>query len=192
MMENREEIPDQVDGDRLSEATLLDAIEGIARMTKKAYGYQHLSTIGSVLRERFPDYSPMHYGYKKLLDLIEAHPERFIIKHSAPAHKGKSHIWVRLATEPKRKEGYENQDDTPPPVKPKPRLMTTGEFDRLCLWLSDAGMPDKCDGSLRKTRQWLRRREFLSLKANVNLLRKLGGYCDCEVLYNVSGEWSVD
>lgn len=64
----------------ISEAILLDEIERIIRVTKKAYGYQHLSTIGQRLRDAFPNYEPKHYGYKKLLHLIEAHPERFKIK----------------------------------------------------------------------------------------------------------------
>ena len=151
----------------ISEAILLDEIERIVRMTKKAYGYQHLSTIGQRLRNAFPIYDPKHYGYKKLLHLIEAHPERFKIKWSAPAHKGRSHVWVRLSTEPKRKEGYadSNAEEMSTP-KPKPRLMTAKEFDKLCDWLMgekgcnfrpDPKNPDElkwnCDGTLRKTRQ---------------------------------------
>jgi len=62
----------------------------------------------------------------------------------------------------------------------------------LCQWLSDAGVLDRCDGSLRKTRQWLRQRDFLSLEANSKLIRKLGGHCDCEVLFNVAGNWPYD
>lgn len=180
------------DNDLISESKLLDEIESIVRMTTKAYGYQHLSTIGNKLRETYPSFSPTHYGYKKLLNLIEAHPERFKIKWSAPAHKGRSHVWVRLATEPKRKEGYGNTKKPSQTIKPKPRLMTAKEFDHLCLWLSEAGIVDKCDGSLRKTRQWLKRRAFLNLNRNVNLIRELGGHCDCEVLFNVRGNWVED
>ncbi len=170
---------------------------------KRAYGYQHLSTIGSILRESYSDFSPAHYGYKKLLDIIEVHPERFKIKWSAPAHKGRSHVWGRLASEPKRKEGYANSAEIP--QSPKPRLMTTKEFTRLCEWLDgpkgchfrpDPNNPGEiiwnCDGSLRKTRQWLRRRDFLSLKGNVKLIRELGGFCDCEVVFNVRGNWPED
>lgn len=193
MTENMEETTERADDNGMSESTLLDEIERSIRMTKKAYGYQHLSAIGSYLRTQHPDFSPANYGCKNLLQLIERYPERFRIKWSAPAHKGRSHVWVRLATEPKRKEGYVNPDARPGlPVKPKPRLMTTKEFDRLCLWLSEGGMPDRCDSTLRKTRQWLRRRDFLNLNGNVKLLRKLGGHCDCEVLFNVSGNWPED
>jgi len=118
-----DEIPD-TENTPLTESDLLDVIEQIVRMTKKAYGYQHLSTIGSHLRTHHPDFSPTHYGYKNLLQLIERYPERFKVKWSAPAHKGHSHIWVRLATEPKRKEGYAETNPSPLPTKPKPRLMT--------------------------------------------------------------------
>lgn len=193
MTEKAEETTEPAIRSGVSEEALLDEIESCIRMTKKAYGYQHLSAIGSYLRTNHPDFSPANYGCKSLLQLLERYPERFRVKWSAPAHKGRSHVWVRLATEPKRKEGYVNPDGKPEPsVKPKPRLMTEKEFDRLCLWLSEAGMPDRCDNSLRKTRQWFRRRDFLSLNGNVKLLRKLGGYCDCEVLFNVSGNWPED
>jgi hypothetical protein len=83
--------------------------------------------------------------------------------------------------------------------------MTAKEFTRLCEWLdgpkgchfrpdpnSPGEMTWNCDGSLRKTRQWLRRRDFLSLDANLKLIRKLGGHCDCEVLFNVAGNWPPD
>jgi hypothetical protein len=176
----------------LNESELLDVIEQVIRMTKKAYGYQHLSAIGSYLRAHYPDFSPASYGCKNLLQLIERYPERFRIKWSAPAHKGRSHVWVRLATEPKRKEGYADTKKQAPAIQPKPRLMTTKEFDRLCLWLSEKGVVDKCDGSLRKTRQWLKRRDFLNLNRNINLVRELGGHCDCEVLFNVRGNWVED
>jgi hypothetical protein len=194
MTDNMEETTEQANDSKVSEAALLDEIERSIRMTKKAYGYQHLSAIGSYLRTHHPDFSPANYGCKNLLQLIERYPERFRIKWSAPAHKGRSHIWVRLATEPKRKEGYINPDTRPEPtpVKPKPRLMTAKELDRLCLWLSEAGMPDRCDSTLHKTRQWLRRRDFLNLNRNVKLIRELGGHCDCEVLFNVSGNWPED
>jgi hypothetical protein len=190
-MTTHPEIPD-VSDNALSETDLLDIIEQVVRMTKKAYGYQHLSTIGSYLHTNYPDFSPAHYGCKNLLQLIERYPERFKVKWSAPAHKGRSHVWIRLATEPKLKEGYAETISTPPPSKPKPRLMTGKEFNRLCQWLNETGAADRCDGSLRKTRWWLRRRDFLSLEANSKLIRKLGGHCDCEVLFNLAGNWPYD
>ena len=190
----------QTSTNTVDEGELIDEIERIVRQTKKAYGYQHLSAIGTGLRVRYPDFSPKQYGYKKLLDLIEAHPDRFKIKWSAPAHKGKSYVWVRLATEPKRKKGYAMPSVDKAKPKQKPRLMTAQEFARLCEWLegpkgcyfrTDPNSPDgmtwTCDGSLRKTKQWLRRRPFLSIDGNVRQIRQLGGYCDCEVLFNAVG-----
>lgn len=188
----------------ISEAVLLDEIERIIRMSDKPYGYQHLSTIGQGLRDTFPDYDPEHYGYKNLRMLVEAHPERFKI-----SHRGRAQFWVRLSTEPKRKEGYAVSDTKKvASPKPKPRLMNAKEFDRLYEWLSSPkgvnlrfnpaypddidGIITSCDGTLRKTRLWLKRRDFLALKANVKLIKQLGGHCDCEVLFNVVEHWSHD
>ena len=168
-----------------TEAEVLDAIEQSVRATTKAYGYQHLGMIGAHLKAQWSAFIPSDYGCKTLLQLIERYPERFKVKWSAPAHKGRSHVWIRLAAEPKRKEGYGGATPNPLP-KPKPRLMTAKEFDRLCEWLDTQ---PGCDGSLRKTRQWLRRRDFLSLEGNTKLLKRMGGHCDCEVLMNVMGNW---
>ncbi len=88
------------------EKIILDIIEKVIRATTKSYGYQHLSMIGSYLRKHYPDFTPSDYGCRNLLQFIERHPERFKVKWSAPAHRGASHVWVRLSTEPKRKEGY--------------------------------------------------------------------------------------
>lgn len=171
-----------------TEADVLDAIEQSVRMTTKAYGYQHLGVIGTHLKAKWSTFNPSHYGCKTLLQLIERYPERFKVNGSAPAHKGRSHVWIRLAAEPKRKAGYEDKP-TPPP-KPKPRLMTVKEFDRLCESLDEWLSVHQCDGALRKTRQWLRRRDFLSLEGNAKRLKQLGGHCDCEVLTNVVGNWT--
>lgn len=82
MTERVEKTRDQTEAGGINERVLLDEIERIIRMTNKAYGYQHLSTIGSTLGERYPDFHPKHLGYKNLLGLIEAHPERFKSKMS--------------------------------------------------------------------------------------------------------------
>jgi hypothetical protein len=94
-----------------SEADVLDAIEKVIRATTKAYGWRHLGDIGSYLHKAFADFNPAAYGCKGLLQLIEKHPERFKVKWSAPSKKGASHVWVRLAAEPKRKEGYAGSGD---------------------------------------------------------------------------------
>jgi hypothetical protein len=170
----------------LEEADLLDAIEAVVRMTDKAYGYQHLATIGSYLHTTYPGFAPKQYGAKKLLDIVERYPERFRVKRSG------SHVWVRLAAEPKRKEGYADPIKKKQPPTEKPRLMTVQEYERLELWLHQKGVLDSCDGSMRRTRQWLRRRSFLSVKGNIKRLKESGGHCDCEVIYNVSHRWDVD
>jgi hypothetical protein len=85
---------------------LLIAIDAIIRTTHHAYGYRHLGELGQQLRERYPDLDWSKYGCKKLIDFLQKYPEIFRIKWSAPAHKGAGHVWVRLAKEPKRKEGY--------------------------------------------------------------------------------------
>jgi hypothetical protein len=82
MTERVEKTTDQTEAGGINERVLLDEIERIVRMTNKAYGYQHLSTIGSTLRDQYPDFHPMCFGYKNLLGLIEAHPECFKIKMS--------------------------------------------------------------------------------------------------------------
>lgn len=85
---------------------ILAVIEQVIRATTKAYGYRHLSDIGQHLRREYPDFHPADYGCKTLLQFVQSHPELFKVKWSAPSKKGASHVWVRLATEPKRKEGY--------------------------------------------------------------------------------------
>jgi hypothetical protein len=171
-----------------SETEVLDAIEHSVRTTTQAEGYQPLSTIGSHLKAQWNASTPSDYGCKTLLQLIERYPERFNVKGSVPAHQGRSHVWIRLAAEPKRKEG--GGDKPTPPTKPTPRLMMVKEFDRLCESLGEWLEVHPCNGSLRKTRQWLRRRDFLSLEGNTKRLKQLGGYCDCEVLLNVAGNWT--
>jgi hypothetical protein len=89
-----------------TEDEVLAAIETVIRATTKAYGWRHLGDIGQYLHKAFADFDPATLGCKSLLQLIEKHPNRFKVKWSAPSHKGASHVWVRLATEPKRKEGY--------------------------------------------------------------------------------------
>jgi hypothetical protein len=89
-----------------AEEDILAAIETVIRATTKAYGWRHLGDIGQYLHRANADFEPATFGSKNLLQFIEKHPERFKVKWSAPSHKGASHVWVRLAAEPKRKEGY--------------------------------------------------------------------------------------
>jgi len=88
----------------------------------------------------------------------------------------------------------------------KPRqTMTEAEFEALCVWLeSPAGcnfrqeIPGEsgsftwtCDGTLKLTRHWLGV-HGINEAAIIPELEERGGYCDCEVLFNVadaSREW---
>lgn len=48
-----------------------------------------------------------------------------------------------------------------------------------------------CDHTLKQTRAWLRAHKK-TLRENVRALEERGGYCDCEVLLNVSvSRWSA-
>jgi Protein of unknown function (DUF2695) len=79
------------------------------------------------------------------------------------------------------------------------KIMTEAEFDALCDWL---GGPEgcnftqkipgdiesitwTCDGTLKLTRQWMRA-HGIDESANIPELEECGGFCDCEVLFNVA------
>ena len=87
------------------EQGLLGAVDEIIRTTHHAYGWRHLGELGQQLRQRYSTLDWSVYGCKRLLDFLQKHPERYRLKWSAPSRKN-SAVWVRLATEPKRKEGY--------------------------------------------------------------------------------------
>jgi hypothetical protein len=53
--------------------------------------------------------------------------------------------------------------------------------NHLCARLSEQG----CDHTLRLTQEWLGERGVAKVKGVIDALRNQGGYCDCEVLYNV-------
>ena len=56
-------------------------------------------------------------------------------------------------------------------------------FDHL-----DAALEDACDHTLRHTLAFLRSRG-LDEERVVPWLAEYGGFCDCEVLFNVGSEW---
>jgi len=85
---------------------LLTLIETIIRSTHHAYGWRYLGELGQQLRQQYPTLHWSDYRCKKLIDFLQKYPALFKIKWSAPAHKGASHTWVRIAYEPKLKEGY--------------------------------------------------------------------------------------
>ncbi len=92
--------------ERPTEAALIATIERVIRSTHHAYGWRHLGELGQQIRQVYPALQWADYGCKKLLDFLQKYPALFKIKWSSPAHKGASHIWVRIAYEPKLKEGY--------------------------------------------------------------------------------------
>jgi len=78
-------------------------------------------------------------------------------------------------------------------------IMTEAEFDAMCDWL---GGPEgcnfqqqipgdiesitwTCDGTLKLTQQWMRT-HGVDEATNIPELEERGGYCDCEVLFNVT------
>jgi hypothetical protein len=83
--------------------------------------------------------------------------------------------------------------------KQQHKIMTQAQFDALCEWLGgpegcnfqsqipgDIGsITWTCDGTLKLTRHWMRAHE-IDEAANIPELEERGGYCDCEVLFNVT------
>jgi len=80
--------------------------------------------------------------------------------------------------------------------------MTKEQFESLCEYLEgpegcdfrqevpgdDDSTAWECDGTLRKTVQWM---EEHDIEPAVDLARivLLGGHCDCEVIFNVQGRY---
>lgn len=58
-----------------------------------------------------------------------------------------------------------------------------GLFDHL-----DRPNPDPCSHTHRETEEFLRSRG-LPVEPTLAWLRASGGYCDCEVIFNVDAEW---
>ena len=105
-LEKSQNPPPVVFEDLPEEAQMVKVIDAMIRTTHHSYGYRHLGELGQMLREKYADLDWTRYGCKTLREFLEKYPAIFRIKQSAPAHPGKSSTWVRLAYEPKRKEGY--------------------------------------------------------------------------------------
>ena len=83
--------------------------------------------------------------------------------------------------------------------KQQHKIMTEAQFDALCEWLGgpegcnfQPQIPGEiesitwtCDGTLKLTRHWMRA-HGIDEAANIPELEERGGYCDCEVLFNVT------
>jgi len=62
-----------------------------------------------------------------------------------------------------------------------------GDLKALFDWLDRPNCPP-CDHTLKETAEFLRSRN-LDVDKTVAWLRENGGYCDCEVIYNVEDEF---
>lgn len=58
-------------------------------------------------------------------------------------------------------------------------------FQALFDYLDDVAQEKDCDHSLRVTREFLSKRGVGNTEVVIKWLNDNGGYCDCEVLYNV-------
>ena len=88
-------------------------------------------------------------------------------------------------------------------IKGQTVLLTRAQVDVLCAWLDGAegcnfrkdGETDEilwgCDHTLRLTRQWLKQ-AGLGVEANIQMLNDCGGFCDCEIIFNVLQSWPED
>lgn len=58
-------------------------------------------------------------------------------------------------------------------------------FQNLFDLLDEALEKNTCDDSLKLTKQFLESQNIQNIKEVENWLKENGGFCDCEVLYNV-------
>lgn len=78
-----------------------------------------------------------------------------------------------------------------------PSIMTLAQFEKFCDWLAGPEAvnvrdnPDKpddvlftCDNDFTFTRQYLAKHR-LNIEDNIETFKNFGGYCDCEILWNV-------
>jgi hypothetical protein len=65
--------------------------------------------------------------------------------------------------------------------------ISSEELRALFDWL-DRPNPPPCDHSLRETRQFLESRQ-LPVEPTLAWLKEYGGFCDCEVIFNVTDKW---
>ena len=81
------------------------------------------------------------------------------------------------------------------------QLMTYQQVEALCEWLEGPeachfrphpkdsdDITWHCDHSLKLTKKWLQDHN-LDIEVNVEALQDCGGYCDCEVVFNVLQSW---
>jgi len=90
------------------------------------------------------------------------------------------------------------------------KMLTTKEFKELCAHLGTCGtykdifvkvngkhekaksFKMDCNHTLRHTVDWMRKKEIVEIRANIEKIYDLGGHCDCEVLLNVLDRWKEE
>lgn len=67
-------------------------------------------------------------------------------------------------------------------------IMNIEQFEALCAHLDERLENQECDSALTIASEWLESSQF-DTEENLEQIRNLGGYCDCEVLFNAAGRW---
>lgn len=91
---------------------------------------------------------------------------------------------MNQADRDRKKVWKAEQKDSAREAFPLPDNMLEGLFDFVDLAVGK----DDCDNTLRFTEEWLEANN-LSRDPVVNWLESNGGFCDCEVIFNVREEW---
>lgn len=66
------------------------------------------------------------------------------------------------------------------------------DFQNLFDFLDEKLSNQECDDDLTFTYEFLEKNEFKNIEEIENWLKNNGGYCDCEVLYNVEEMFDED
>jgi hypothetical protein len=75
----------------------VDLIERAIGESDDDDGWAHLGPVGGYLTKVRPDFDPRLYGFKKLSDLLRAHPQRYELRELVQDGAGSRMIHVRLA-----------------------------------------------------------------------------------------------
>ena len=59
-------------------------------------GWANLGTVGSLLVKNDPSFDARNYGFKKLVELVNAQPYLEVRKEKTGSGSGGAHIYVRL------------------------------------------------------------------------------------------------
>ena len=65
-------------------------------------------------------------------------------------------------------------------------MLTKNQVNDLCNYLTKHDALNNCDNTLKITRDWIKEKGLSEQETDIiNFIEKHGGYCDCEVLFNV-------